>query len=138
MLVFFVMSVRSSAEMMGWQVKSLVNLEYPPVAAQARLQGAVEVECILTDQGYVKSSRVLRGNQLLGRAAQENIGKWQFQKVPSMMLGSRSDGIVLHYEFKVSGKTCLKSTCPTVFNFEYPNSVTIEIDAPHWQPTAGK
>ncbi|MBY0508429.1 MAG: energy transducer TonB [Bryobacteraceae bacterium] len=126
--------VTLSAQTFDWNVRKIVSLEYPDVAAQARLEGSVDLECSFTADGYVKSTRVIQGKHILAKAAQDNLRKWRFQRVPVVAPGDAWDTMVLHYDFRLSSKSCVRSVCPTTFRFEYPNTVTVEIDAPHWQP----
>jgi protein TonB len=60
--------------------KKLKNVDpvYPPIAARARLQGLVTLECLLSPDGRVAEVKVLRGIPLLDDAAIEAVKQWVF------------------------------------------------------------
>jgi hypothetical protein len=121
-----------------WRVDKIVGLEYPPVAAQAQIAGLVEVECILSEDGVVKTAHTGRGNDILARAARDNAMKWRFRQ-NSQGDFSRAEQLStkILYTFRISG-ICARNTCPTTFTFEVPDRVLVEVDAPGWQPAAGR
>ena len=53
--------------------------EYPPLARQARIQGQVEIDAILDEQGNVIEMKVVSGPPLLYQAAQEALRKWKYE-----------------------------------------------------------
>jgi TonB family protein len=73
------------------KVKS-VNPVYPDIARQARVQGVIILECIISREGKVTRTRVLRGIPLLDAAAIEAVRQWEYtptlvdgQPVPVVM-----------------------------------------------------
>lgn len=116
-----------------WQARRIVSLEYPPLAAQARIEGVVEVECLLAKDGSVRTARATRGNEILAKAARENAMKWQFQQTSREASGVAVSSVAVKYTFRLSG-TCSKNRCPTIFMFEFPNRAMVEVEAPEWQP----
>lgn len=53
--------------------------EYPALARQARIQGQVEVDAVLDEQGNVIEMKVVSGPPLLYRAALDALKKWKYQ-----------------------------------------------------------
>jgi len=53
--------------------------EYPALARQARLQGAVILECVIGTEGRVTSVKVLRGAPLLAEAATTAVRQWEYE-----------------------------------------------------------
>lgn len=52
---------------------------YPPLARQARIQGVVEIDAILDEQGNVVEMRIVSGPPLLYQAAQDALKKWKYE-----------------------------------------------------------
>jgi TonB family protein len=55
-----------------------VQPEYSGTARQLKLQGRVEVEVYIADDGSVSKAKVLNGNPILGMAATEALKHWKF------------------------------------------------------------
>ena len=51
---------------------------YPPLAVQARVQGAVVLECTISREGKVVRVKTLRGVTLLTQAAVEAVRQWEY------------------------------------------------------------
>jgi protein TonB len=62
-----------------------VNPVYPPVAIQARVQGAVILECTISPTGKVVKTKVLRGIPLLTEAAVTAVEQWEY--TPTVLNG---------------------------------------------------
>ncbi len=62
-----------------------VNPEYPDIAKQARVQGIVILECVISPQGKVTNVTVLRGIPLLDQAAQDAVRQWVYS--PTLLNG---------------------------------------------------
>ena len=60
---------------------------YPPVAADARVQGVVIIEIRIDEEGHVSDARILRSIPLLDAAALEAVQQWEF--TPTLMNGKR-------------------------------------------------
>lgn len=52
---------------------------YPPVAQQARIQGAVVLTAIIDKEGNVQSLQLVSGHPLLARAAIEAVKQWRYK-----------------------------------------------------------
>jgi periplasmic protein TonB len=52
---------------------------YPPIARQARIQGAVELRAIISKAGTIENLVVLRGHPMLAPAAIEAVRKWRYR-----------------------------------------------------------
>jgi len=62
-----------------------VNPVYPDIAKQARVQGIVILECVISPQGKVTNVTVLRGIPLLDQAAQDAVRQWVYS--PTLLNG---------------------------------------------------
>jgi protein TonB len=62
-----------------------VNPVYPPVAAAARIQGAVVLEATIDENGDVVNLRVLRSIPLLDGAAIDAVRQWKYE--PTLLNG---------------------------------------------------
>ena len=62
-----------------------VRPRYPALAEQARIQGTVILEAIISQQGLVKNLRVIRGHPLLIRRAVEAVRRWRYK--PTVLNG---------------------------------------------------
>ena len=62
-----------------------VRPRYPALALQARIQGAVILEAIISQQGSVKNLRVIRGHPLLITRALEAVRQWRYK--PTVLNG---------------------------------------------------
>jgi TonB family protein len=114
----------------GWCATKLQSLDYPALALQARISGAVHLGAHITTDGSVRDTRIISGNRILGEAAENNLRKWRFMRCSS---GSgKDDDIEVSYNFELVGVTM--STPRTLFSYEHPYRVTISASAPHWTP----
>jgi protein TonB len=59
-------------------VVSKVQPDYPPMARQLKIQGAVEVEATLSENGQVESVTIVSGNPVLTKPVVEAVKKWKF------------------------------------------------------------
>jgi TonB family protein len=116
-------------------VKRLVALDYPPIAAQARIQGEVVVRCTVNDDGDVQGTVVMSGHAVLSKVARENAAKWAFS--PATASRGESRGFTLIYRFRLEG-VCFAPNCTSSFYFEYPNRATVVTQARHWTPAAAR
>jgi protein TonB len=62
-----------------------VNPIYPPLARQARVQGVVVMEAIISRDGSIESLRVIRGHPLLNQAALDAVQQWKYR--PTLLNG---------------------------------------------------
>jgi TonB family protein len=59
---------------------------YPPEAQDARVQGVVIVEALITGEGRVEDARILRSIPMLDASALEAVRQWQY--VPTLLNGA--------------------------------------------------
>ena len=57
---------------------SKVAPEYPIIARQLKIQGVVELEALVTEEGSVEKVEIVSGNPVLTRPATEALKKWKF------------------------------------------------------------
>ena len=74
----------------GGQVQSakLVNQArptYPPLARQARIQGTVRLEAVISKNGAIEELKVVSGHPLLIQAAQAAVLQWRYE--PTLLNG---------------------------------------------------
>jgi TonB family protein len=51
---------------------------YPELARKAGIRGKVRLLVLVAPNGKVKSAQIIGGNPVLGKAAEDAIGKWRF------------------------------------------------------------
>jgi TonB family protein len=59
-------------------VTTKVAPDYPPIARQLKIEGAVELEAVVTESGVVEKVNIVSGNPVLTRPASDAIKKWKF------------------------------------------------------------
>ena len=59
-------------------VTTKVAPEYPPIAKQLKIEGAVELEAVVAESGAVEKVNIVSGNPVLTRPASDAIKKWKF------------------------------------------------------------
>jgi|SRR4051794_11217303 TonB family protein len=59
-------------------VTTKVPPEYPTIAKQLKIEGAVELEAIVTESGVVEKVNIVSGNPVLTRPASDALKKWKF------------------------------------------------------------
>jgi len=52
---------------------------YPPLARQARVQGAVELRAIISKAGTIENLAVVSGHPMLSKAAIEAVRQWRYR-----------------------------------------------------------
>jgi periplasmic protein TonB len=62
-----------------------VNPIYPPFARQARVQGAVVMEAVISKDGSIESLHVVSGHPLLNQAAVDAVKQWKYR--PTLLNG---------------------------------------------------
>ena len=62
-----------------------VQPEYPPMARQIRLQGAVEFTAVIGKSGAIENLQLLHGHPLLVQAAEQAILQWRYK--PTLLNG---------------------------------------------------
>ena len=56
-----------------------IHPDYPPLARQARVQGQVQIDAVLDEQGNVIDMKVVSGPPLLYQAALDALKKWKYE-----------------------------------------------------------
>ena len=59
-------------------VTTKVAAEYPSIARQLKIEGAVELEALVTESGTVEKVNIVSGNPVLTRPASDAVKKWKF------------------------------------------------------------
>ncbi len=80
-----------------------VKPPYPPLARQARIQGAVILEAIISRQGKVDQLRVISGHPLLVQAALDAVRQWKYR--PTIRNGKSVEVVTtITVNFNLSGR----------------------------------
>jgi len=58
---------------------------YPPLARQARIQGTVKLEAVISKDGTIENLTVVSGHPLLIQSALDAVRRWRYQ--PTMLNG---------------------------------------------------
>ena len=120
--IFVALCSAQCANTQRWVPKRIVGMDYPELASRARIQGRVEITCVIQSEGSVASTMAAGDpHRVLSKPAQENAMKWVFMTNSGVRHSTGT--VVLIYSFKLEGKG---SDHPrSHFVFEYPNSVNI-------------
>ena len=59
-------------------VTTKISPEYPVIARQLKIEGAVELEVVVTEAGVVEKVNIVSGNPVLTRPASDAVKKWKF------------------------------------------------------------
>ena len=78
--------VRIGAAVAASNLVERVEPQYPPLAAAARIQGSVEFNVLIGDDGSVKSVQLVRGHPLLVNAAKDAVLQWKYR--PTLLNGN--------------------------------------------------
>jgi protein TonB len=60
-------------------VISKIAPEYPPAARQLKIQGVVEIEAVIGENGSVEHVKAMSGSPVLTKAASDALMKWKFK-----------------------------------------------------------
>lgn len=95
-------------------VESFVDMYYPPIAVDARVQGVVVVSLRLNNDGTVAAASALSGPKVLVEPTVENARKWRFRfkKEPQK-------AAVIVYEFRLSGPCHHQTTLFELVHFNF-------------------
>jgi protein TonB len=55
--------------------------DYPPIARQLKIEGVVEMEAVIAEDGSVEQVNIVSGNPVLTKAATAAVKKWKFTPV---------------------------------------------------------
>ena len=79
-----------------------VKPPYPPLAKQARIQGTVVLEAVISKQGSVENLRVISGHPLLIQAALDAVKQWKYK--PTLLNGEPVEVVTtVTVNFNLSG-----------------------------------
>jgi len=73
------------SRMMEGNLVSRVQPVYPPLARQARIQGAVVLRALISREGLIENLQILSGHPMLAQAAIEAVKQWRYR--PYMLNG---------------------------------------------------
>lgn len=59
-------------------IVSRVQPDYPALAKQLKIEGTVDLEALISEQGAVEDVRIVSGNPMLTKSAVEAVKKWKF------------------------------------------------------------
>src|SRR5438876_766722 len=75
--------VRVGGSVAQASLQSQVKPVYPPLAKQARIQGAVVLEAEISKEGTIENLKVITGHPLLIQAAIDAVKQWRYK--PTML-----------------------------------------------------
>jgi TonB family protein len=76
-----VQRMRVGGNVAAANLRQQVKPEYPALAKQARIQGVVVLEAVISDAGQVTSLSVVTGHPLLIQAAMEAVQQWIYEPI---------------------------------------------------------
>ena len=71
--------IRVSTGVQEAKIIRRIQPNYPPIAKQARIQGVVQLEAIISREGMIQNLRVLDGHPLLAQSAVEAVQQWRYE-----------------------------------------------------------
>ncbi len=71
--------IRVGGQVQQAKLLSQPKPQYPPLAKQARIQGVVRLEAIISKQGMIDQLRVVSGHPLLVQSALDAVRQWRYQ-----------------------------------------------------------
>jgi TonB family protein len=103
-------------------IKYIEAPEYPELARQAAIEGAVNVQLVVGPNGRVISARAITGNPILKQEAERNAANWVFAD-------GKEQHFEIHYDFRLENPRV--SYVPrTKVSFYLPGTVKIVSHAP--------
>jgi TonB family protein len=104
------------------------SIGYPDIARQIAIQGAVDVEIVISSDGGVSSESAISGHPLFKKAAEENIKRWRFD-----LSSTNKRPLTVRYEFRLElPKTYYRPESRNIF--ELPTKITVISNFPEPQP----
>ena len=98
------------------------EIDYPPAARKANVQGTVVIQVRLDDEGHVAGASALSGSPLLIPDALANAKKWTFK--PNIYKGA-----VIVYEFQLIPGPC-KANSRSLFRMAHINVAEVTACVP--------
>ena len=77
--------VRVGGQVAAAKLISQPRPNYPPLARQARIQGTVRLEAVISKEGVIENLEVISGHPLLIQAALDAVRRWRYQ--PTLLNG---------------------------------------------------
>lgn len=103
-----------------WQPERIVGLEYPESALIRGLEGVVEIECYIANDGSVARAEPVSGEAALASAAARNAMQWKFRRI-----SSGDTTYTLTYRFQIQRDS--KKPVSPAFRFVMPGQVFITV-----------
>jgi TonB family protein len=85
-----------------WRPERIVGLDYPRSALVRSVEGSVEIECYIANDGTVTRAEPIHGEEELASAAIRNAMRWKFRRTSSGEGGYR---LVYHFRIQKVSKT---------------------------------
>ena len=105
----------------------VVSMEYPRLAALARITGAAVLRIGIDSTGKVVIANGLSGHPILVKAAEANMKLWRFS--PERSSGEKAvSEFDFTYVFRLTDGSGTSRPCSGL-TYEYPDKVTIESEA---------
>lgn len=76
------------------KVRTRIQPLYPEIARQARIEGMVKVEAVVSPSGDVREARVIGGHPLLAAAAMDAVKRWKYEPA------SAQSTLVVEFNFR--------------------------------------
>ena len=93
--------IRVSTGVQEAKLTRKIQPNYPPIAKQARIQGMVQLEAVISRQGGIQNLRVLDGHPLLAQAAVEAVQQWRYE--PTLLNNEPVEVVtIIHVIFKLN------------------------------------
>lgn len=93
--------IRVSTGVQEAKLTRKIQPNYPPIAKQARIQGTVQLEAIISRDGRIQNLRVLEGHPLLAQAAVEGVQQWRYE--PTLLNNEPVEVVtIIHVIFKLN------------------------------------
>ena len=108
-------SGRPCGAWLGWPIQGLRHF----IAAQ----GTVELIANIAKDGSVGDISVAAGKRPLTDAATSVLSRWQFSGCNASIM--KTCHVSILFKFVLLDGTCDSSNCPSEFQFDFPNVVTV-------------
>jgi TonB family protein len=70
--------------------------DYSPIAKQLKIQGSVELDAVIAEDGSVEKVNIISGNPVLTKPASEALKKWRFKP---FLEGDKPIKVVASFDF---------------------------------------
>jgi|SRR5579883_2025687 len=110
--------------------RRVVALDYPRFARNAHLQGVVSLAVGVAADGSVSSVRILFGASPLAEPARDVVRRWLF----TVCAAGKKCEMNLTFSFRLIGSCSVGSYCPTTFQIDLPDHVSVISTVPSGGP----